>query len=294
MATRSVFNWYTSPTEQATYRKLYGEFVQIWGIDVTYIPRSSDSAGGFDLLFGDDPSKKYLNNYTIEMYIQTTDGFQGAEFFGKFGDVVKKSAEFMLPLTAFQREVGSAFTRPREGDLLWLPNFRALFEIKFVDEEQQFYPLGINGGDSGFVGFSLKTEKFRYNNEKITTTVDEITAAVNKITTVYEYVLDTRALSGTFLLGESVYQGANANSQKANATVVAWNLPTGVLQMKDMYGLFVPGQLMTGVTSNAHATLTSFNVLNDVNNGLQDNQGINTEGDTILNFNETNPFGQPD
>lgn len=293
MATRKdVFNWYSSESEQSTYRDLYGEFVQIWGIDIVYIPRESDSPSGFDLLFGDDPTKKYVNNYTIEMYIQSVDGFEGAEFFGKFGDVVKKQAKFLMPQRAFQREVGSDLPRAREGDLLWVPNFRALFEIKKVDEEQQFYPLGINGTGAGFVGFSMVAEKFRYNNEKIITSIPAISETVNRVATVYDYQLHMGG-SGTYQLSELVYQGS-ANNQTAFGTVVSWNIPTGMLALKDINGLFIPNTIITGANSNAQWSLAGSNILQDTNNGLMDNYGINVEGNTILNFTESNPFGQPD
>jgi Virus neck protein len=289
MTTRPVFNWFTSATEQATYRDLYGEFIQVYGIDVAYIPRTSDSASGFDLLFGDDPTKAYQTNYTIEMYCQTVDGFDGGELFGKFGLTVKKSASFLVAQRAFEREVKGAFSRPQEGDLLWLSNFRALFEIKYVDEEQQFYPLGMNGGGSGFVGYSLKVEKFRYNNEQITTSDPEISNVVNQITTVYAFQLEPGGM-GTFEAGELVTQ---ANNGTANAVVVAWNKPTAVLEMKLTAGLFVPGSKLVGANSNAQYTLVSYNNLVDLNNGLADNEDI-AQSNTYLNFSEENLFGTPD
>jgi len=291
VTTRNVFNWFSSESEQSTYRDLYGEFIQVYGIDVVYIPRVSDSTSGFDLLFGDDPTKKYETNYTIEMYCQTVDGFEGGELFSKFGGLqVRKSASFLVAQRAFDREVKGVYSRPREGDLLWLSNFRALFEIKYVDEEQQFYPLGINGAGAGFVGYSLKVEKFRYNNEKINTTNPDISNVVNQIATVYTFDLQPGG-SGTFIEGEIVHQ---ANNGTANAVVVSWNLPAATLQMKLTAGEFVPDSLLVGASSNAHWMLVSVNTLVDENNDLADNQGINTSSNTYLNFSETNPFGNPD
>lgn len=291
MTTRNVFNWFTSKTEQNTYKDLYGEFIQIYGIDVQYIPRGSQSTSGFDLLFGDDPTKIYENNYTIEMYCQTVDGFEGGELFSKFGGLqVKKSAQFLVAQRAFDREVKGTYSRPREGDLLWLPNFRALFEIKYVDEEQQFYPLGINGAGTGFVGYSLKVEKFRYNNEQIITSDSEIQNVVNEIATVYTFVLEPGG-NGDFIMGETVNQSANGT---ANAVIVDWDYPSATLQMKLTAGLFVPGSTLVGANSNAAWTLLSYNALVDDNNGLADNNDINISSNTYINFSEVNPFGQPD
>src|ERR1700676_956801 len=130
MTTRTIMNNFNSGADQRLMEDLFNEFVQTWGIDVAYIPRDSDSNTGFDLLFGDDPVKKFTNNYTIECYVQSVDNFEGGEFYSKFGLMVKKQAKFLMPNRAWKREVKGAYLRPREGDLMWLSNFGALFEIK--------------------------------------------------------------------------------------------------------------------------------------------------------------------
>ena len=63
--------------------------------------------------------------------------------------------------------------RPREGDLIYFPLGRRLFEVKFVEHEQPFYQLGKN-----YV-YQLKCELFEYSDElggwdQLSTTTDEI------------------------------------------------------------------------------------------------------------------------
>jgi len=138
--TNIFFNNFNARNEQSLYEELIGEVVQIYGIDSYYLPRESESS--FDLMFGDDPTKKYDSAYPVEVYIKNVDEFEGGVFFTKFGIEVKKQVRLILPNRAFKQRVPSTYSRPREGDLLWLTNFNALFEIKFVKEENFFYAFG--------------------------------------------------------------------------------------------------------------------------------------------------------
>lgn len=298
MVTRTIMNNFNSGADQRLMEDLFNEFVQTWGIDVAYIPRTSDSNTGFDLLFGDDPVKKFTNNYTIECYVQSVDNFEGGEFYSKFGLMVKKQAKFLMPNRAWKREVQGAYLRPREGDLMWLSNFGALFEIKFVDEEYFFYPFGKGASEpdapeTNFYAFSLVVEKFRYNDETITTTVPEISNVVNSIIATYIFNMNSGG-TGTYTEGEVVYQTSNNNIhgiQTATATVNEWNLPSATLQLSTINGLFLPNTNIFGAQSGATWTLNNYSMLDNVNNPLMDNPGINAAANTILNWTEQNPFG---
>lgn len=58
--------------------------------------------------------------------------------------------------------------RPMEGDLIYLPFNRKLFEIKFVEHEDTFYQFG------RFQTYDLKCELFEYSSERINTNIPEI------------------------------------------------------------------------------------------------------------------------
>jgi hypothetical protein len=298
MTTKNVFNWFKSKTTQKTYEDLLQTFTQTWGLDLIYIPRTSASNTGPDLLFGDDPTKTYTDYYTIEMFIQSVDQFEGGELFSKFGLQVKKQAKLLMPNRAWKREVQGALLRPREGDLIWAPNFRALFEIKYVDEEYLFYDLGKGGADptaseTSFYGFQLTVEKFRYNDEVIDTGIQAITDTVNSLAYVYNFYLANTSNTGTYSIGETVYQGANSASANCTASVVEWNLPTATLQLKTVQGLFVPNVAIVGANSGASWILSSYDILDSVNHPLSDNDLIEVAANNYLNFQEDNPFGEP-
>jgi hypothetical protein len=43
----------------------------------------------------------------------------------------------------FERYVPKSITtRPREGDLVWMPSMNRIFEVKFVEEEKYFFTKG--------------------------------------------------------------------------------------------------------------------------------------------------------
>jgi hypothetical protein len=186
--------------------------------------------------------------------------------------------------------------------LIWLSNFGALFEIKYVDEEYFFYPFGKGAQldpkatQTNFYAFSLVVEKFRYNNEVIETDIDEVTTVVNSLIATYNFNMANTGNTGTYMLNEAVYQTDNnhaTGNSTSTATVTDWNLPSGVLQLNTIQGLFLPNNQIFGANSGASWTLSNYNILQDVNNPMMDNPGINTSANTILNFSEDNPFGQP-
>lgn len=60
------------------------------------------------------------------------------------------------------------YIRPREGDLIYDPRTKYLFEIKFVDHDVEFFALGKN------YQYYLSCEAFQYQNEVIETGDAEI------------------------------------------------------------------------------------------------------------------------
>ncbi len=63
--------------------------------------------------------------------------------------------------------------------------------------------------------------------------------------------------------------------------------------MRNVRGEFSAGSSIKGNTSNAIWSLTSSNIQDDAASDYDDNFRIETEADNILDFSETNPFGEP-
>jgi hypothetical protein len=286
MPTNKYFDNYDDVGQQRLYKELINEVVQIFGIDSSYIPRDSESS--IDLFFGDDPTKKFTNSYPIEVYIQSTENFEGGDLFTKFGYTVSKQVRLLMGSDSFNKQTGGVIgVRPREGDLVWLKNFKILFEIKYVNQDKFFYTFG----NSNFYGYELVCEEFRYNNEKIESGVPEIDDKINDVVIAYEATMGSGTL--TYMVDEVVYQGANLSSAHATADVSAWNIMDKKLILKNIVGIFVVNTAIVGVTSGASFNLNSIEIQDNVNNQLDNNLEIRLEANSVLDTSESNAFGNP-
>lgn len=287
MPTSVYFNNYNATSEQRLYEDLIGEVIRIYGIDAKYIPRETGST--FDLVFGDDPTKKYDSSYPIEIYVQNVDGFDGGDLFSKFGLEVRKQVKFIIPHRAFKRGIPLNIERPREGDLLWLTNFKNLFEVVYVERDNFFYTFG----KSSYYGFLVTCELFRYSNEDLNVGDPEVDDIENKYGMVYEYTLQAGG-SSTYALNEQVYQGDSLATATATGYVADWDKPTLSLKLKNVKGRFLTDSTIVGVGSGATYTLVSANLQENTTDLLDNNYEIELEADGgILDFSESNPFGEP-
>jgi hypothetical protein len=160
-----------SYTEQLLVQDLIVESLKIYGKDMYYIPRSLYAK---DTILGEDPLSRFEHAFPLEMYIEDVDGFQGqGVFLQKFGIQVEKTATFVVARKRWEQLVGKYNvsmipSRPSEGDLIYFPMTRGLFEIKFVENQDPFYELG------NLYVYKLRVELFQYSSERIQTSVDEI------------------------------------------------------------------------------------------------------------------------
>ena len=93
--------------------------------------------------------------------------------------------------------------------------------------------------------------------------------------------------SGDFTVGETV-SGATSGS---DAEVVSWDSGTRKLVINNLTGSFKDGEVVSGGTSSASWTVDT---LDSYNMGSLDgamNKYFEVQGDVILDFSESNPFG---
>lgn len=171
MATSFYFQNFTNSGEQLLIENLVMESIKIYGLDVMYVPRTIQN---YDRIYGEDKQTSLFDKaYTVEMYVKNVEGFQGeGDFLSKFGLQIRDQITFSIARRTFQDEIGDylILERPREGDLIYFPLNRKVFEIKFVEHEPIFYQLG------ALQMYDLKCELFEYNNEKFDTGIAEIDA----------------------------------------------------------------------------------------------------------------------
>ena len=172
-----------SDQEQRLVQDLINEQLQIYGVEVTYIPRKYVNR---KTIIEEVNASKFDDNFTIEAYVNTFEGYGGqGDILTKFGmslrdelvvSISKERFEDFIAafLTALPDEEINVDTRPREGDLIYFPLGGRLFEVKFVEHEQPFYQLGKN-----YI-FELKCELFEYEDEVIDTDIEEIDTQVQE------------------------------------------------------------------------------------------------------------------
>ena len=93
---------------------------------------------------------------------------------------------------------------------------------------------------------------------------------------------------GTFVFNEIV----TGSTSGTTARVRSWNVITNVLEVSTVSGSFTPGESIVGTTSSASRKLRSIDAF-AVEDGYSDNEIIETEADSIIDFSNTNPFGMP-
>jgi hypothetical protein len=171
--------------------------------------------------------------------------------------------------------------RPNEGDLIWFPLAKKLFQINFVEYESPFYQFGKN-----FV-WNLKTEIFEYSDEKLDTGVADIDAVE---TTLSNAITVTLAAGGVqnFTPDEIVAGGTST----ITAQVKSWDPTLRKLIIYNRTGKFTPGETITGQTSLASWVVAYTNTIDNVNSEYDDNKYYEDQGDTLLDFTEHNPFGE--
>lgn len=293
MGTNLYFNNYPTRSvtnEQLLIEDLVIEAMQIRGMDVFYLPRSTRDE--VDYLYGEDTLKQYVKAYPIEMYLENVTGMDGeGDFISKFGLEIRDEVTLLVSRRRFKAIVPQI--RPNEGDLIYIPLLQNFFEINFVEHENDqamFYTLGRGRGGNVYV-YALKLRQFNFSNEIVQTGVKEIDEQIRDNYQRTRLVLDT--VSGKFLNDEVVYIGASLATANAQAIVYDFT-PNSHMDVYRVQGQFKAGTVR-GVTSGATATLVEQNDTQTFNNAFEDiidNARLQDEGDDILDWTEKNPFGE--
>ena len=292
MATSQYFNNYGAHSEQRVIEDLIVESIKIQGFDAFYLPNNNGEAR--DLLFGEDPLRKFKTAFPLEMYLSNSTEYMGEkEFFSKFGLEIKNNVSVIVSKRSFsQRVPQNTFTRPREGDLVYIPFLNGtgeIYEIKFTNQTKDFFMLGRKVP----YFYELEMEKFKYSQEVIETGMTEIDDVVTQ--SAYTLHLDLGTGTGTYLDKELVFQSADGTSANAitSATVSSWNSISKVLSVTNILGEFANGSSIRGSTSGAQYTLSTFDLMNTPSTHENyDNGYIESQGSTIINTTESNPFGR--
>ena len=184
--------------------------------------------------------------------------------------------------------------RPQEGDLVYHPILSRMFEISFVDHDDPFYQLDNNPV------YKLRCKQYEYSHEEIDTgitEIDEIEGDLQQDALEHQFTLeqssavneDIRIFHSANEQGLLLLDGTDSSSTNANDNVVMEDDSTSVGESILLEGggsdtedasYLIQEDIVTGdYTSAGSQDKTAQNELFD---SLDDN---------VLDFSETNPFG---
>jgi hypothetical protein len=308
---RNVYFSQAVKSEQHLYEDLIIESLGIYGQDVYYIPRTLVNR---DSILNEDPAGKFDDAYLLEMYIENTEGFEGAgDLYSKFGLEIRDDATFIVSRRRWETRVGTfsdnvVDPRPQEGDLIFLPMTNSFFEITFVEDDSPFYQL------SNLPVYKMQCSLFEYSDEDFETGVESIDTSTAKA--AYQLPIDVTISGGNhFAVGEIVEQTITAAVGDTPAVIVFGEVqqrkkPSNILSKLWVSNIgtsgstsakdFTVGGTLTGRTSSYTGTIAK--VYSDVtdltgNSWIADEEAQNIDfeinADGFIDFSESNPFGDP-
>ena len=169
-----------SQGEQGLVQDLINEQLRMYGLECHYIPRKLMTSR---TIMKEVTESRFDQAFPLEAYLMNVDGYAGqGDILSKFGVRVTTEATFVISRERFEESVAPFLEqqeddydvsgRPREGDLLFSPLGKKLFEIKYVEFEKPNYQLRKN------YTYQLTCEVFEYEDEVIDTNVNVIDEVV--------------------------------------------------------------------------------------------------------------------
>ena len=272
MATSVYFDKGTN-NEQKLYEDLIVEQLKVFGHDVYYLPRTLIKE---DTLFGEDVLSKFDDAYGIEMFMEQVEGYGGEkELVSKFGLEIRDEATFVVSRRRWISLIGAdsnliVSSRPNEGDLIYFPRLQKLFEINFVDHDDPFFQV------DNVPVYKLYCSTFEYSSEQLDTGITAIDAIEDESSLdvlFYQITLEQAAdynenmalEDGDLLLEETDADNILSETDSAGNSLIT------------EYGDYIISESYVIDTIDEQAT----------------NIFIETQADSVLNFTEGNPFGEP-
>ena len=288
MAVNSAFhtnNLHSLATERSLYQNLIKEAIQIYGHDVYYVNRETVA---LDNVLGEDALSKYTNAEPIEMYVEDGAGFGGdKEIISQFGLENRNEITFVVSKERFQEmdsqinleegegsialEDGSIDQTDSSSNLTTLTgNYYILQDIATTDADRPqegdlvYHPVFEKMFEINFVDhdepfyqldnnpvYKLRCKQFEYASEVMDTGIATIDAIEGDLST------DARAYQITLENEVGSVLLENAADTGINSYIITED--------------YIVGDYVTDKTSQ--------------------NELFDQLDDTVLDFTESNPFG---
>ena len=294
MAVNSAFhtnNLHSLATERSLYQNLVKEAIQIYGHDVYYVNRDTVA---LDNVLGEDSLSKYTKQTPIEMYVEDSEGFGGdKEIISTFGLENRNEITFVVSKERFQEmdsqfviesgtdttgggvllETGSIDQSGNSSTLTSVQgdnNFYVLQDTASTDADRPqegdlvYHPIFLKMFEISFVDhdepfyqldnnpvYKLRCKQFEYSSEVIDTGITTIDAIEGDLTT------DSRQFQITLENEVGSILLENAADTGIDAYIITED--------------YIVGDQSTDTTNQ--------------------NELFDELDDTVLDFSETNPFG---
>ena len=288
MAVNSAFhtnNLHSLATERSLYQNLVKEAIQIYGHDVYYVNRETVA---LDNVLGEDALSKYTNAEPIEMYVEDSESFGGdKEIISQFGLENRNEITFVVSKERFQEMDSQINLEEGEGSIALedgsvdqtgnsstvstlTGNFYILQDTATTDADRPqegdlvYHPIFAKMFEINFVDhdepfyqldnnpvYKLRCKQFEYASEILDTGIATIDAIEGDLTT------DSRA-----------YQISLENE-------------VGSIQLEN-----------AADTGSASFIITEDYIVGDYDTDkTSQNELFDQLDDTVLDFSESNPFG---
>jgi len=299
-------------SEQSLYADLVAEAIHHRGHSVYYLDRTLVAE---DNVLGEDSLSKFNNQALIEMYMEDSGGgFAGQqELMTQFGLQNLSEATFVVSKTKFQEKTkqiqlesdtdspqsgsiqlesgtvtdstisyilnetdATDADRPFEGDAIYHPTLKKLFQINFVDHDDPFNQLDTNPV------YKLRCRLFDYGSEELDTGITEIDAIADDLSIAsseYQLTLENASFVGQ----PSTLDIFGYTLDFANVT-----LDSSIVSEGDDPASYGESLLLE---DGSYIISEEFVLGDGVTDKTAQNELFETLDDTVLDFSESNPFG---
>lgn len=282
-------------SEQNLYEDIVIESLKMYGQDLYYLPRDTV---GEDKILGDEVPARFNSNHKIEMYIENTEGFDGeGDLFTRFGVEIRDECTFVVSRRRWIQQVQRmdaevTLARPLEGDMIYVPMSKSLFQITHVEHEQPFYQL------NNLPVFKLRAQLAEYNDENLDTGVGDIDSIEQETAFTYQLEMASSEASSPFNTGDIIEQTMGSGAT-ITGKVSAWVPST--LQLSVVHTAASDGEYHSWLagtirlTSNASPTNHIVSAVREdmKQSNTEQNLDFETAAGDFLDFSEDNPFGDP-
>ena len=318
-------------TEQSLYSDLIKEAIQIYGHDVYYLDRTlvaedtilgedslskftqqhpiemyiEDSEGGFA------GEKEIMSQFGLEnlsevtfvvnkirfqeldrqMQIETaTDTTSGGSILLESGTIDQSDSSTTLSTASgdsnfyiIQDTSATDADRPNEGDVVYHPVLDKMFQVNFVDHDEPFYQLDNNPV------YKLRCRLYDYSAEVIDTGIADIDAieeelSVNQL--LFQFTLEEGTIVGESLTTDNNFYTIDNTNVTADSTIVSTD-PRSLGE-----SIMLENSADSGDT-NYLLQEDAPSIGNYSTDKTAQNELFSAQSVTVLDFTESNPFGDP-